>query len=343
MTPLIGHDDNQRQFLAAMRGGKMHHAWILAGPRGLGKHLFARNAAMQLLANDIVSGVDNNDCFDNSLLPVSQQQMIARQSHPDCHELEREAKNDTERKKQEKGQDYDRRRNIRIDQIRALQRRFVTRPSLSDRRVIIINAVDDLERNAANALLKSLEEPPLDTVFLLISHSPGRLLPTIRSRCLIMRFHPLPDDAMAQIVSMMRPDLAQSQYPALMKAAGGIPGHITALLDADITALVDIVDEILTMGDKDHRYRLTLASLLAGKGAAERVGAFLAQLPKILAGHARNSEGARRIACISARTEIEQLARELPRYNYDPQALVFRIGGLLASVAATRDSGTQSD
>ncbi|MEO1045033.1 MAG: AAA family ATPase [Pseudomonadota bacterium] len=334
MTPLIGHHANQRQFLAAIRSGKMHHGWILAGPQGLGKHLFARHAATQLLGSN---APPESDLFDTDILPGPQRQMIDAKTHPDCHELEREAKNDTERKKQEKGQVYECRRNIRIDQVRALQRRFVTRPSLSDQRVIIIDAVDDLERNAANALLKSLEEPPRNTVFLLISHSPGRLLPTIRSRCLMMRFHPLPPEQMQQVIALMQPDLPAEQTRALLDTAGGIPGRINGLLDADVATLVEAVHAILDQGDHDHRHRLTLASLLAGKGAVDRVGAFLSRLPKILADHARRSKGAQRMACISARSEIEQLASELPRYNYDPQALVFRIGGLLASVAATRD------
>ncbi|WOE74025.1 AAA family ATPase [Alterisphingorhabdus coralli] len=334
MTPLIGHSANQRQFLAAIASGKMHHGWILAGPEGLGKHLFARHAATQLLAPD---GPISDDLFDINALPKPQLQMIDSKTHPDCHELEREPKNDTERKKQEKGQDYERRRNIRIDQVRALQQRFVTRPSLSDHRVVIIDAVDDLERNAANALLKSLEEPPANTVFLLISHSPGRLLPTIRSRCLMMRFHPLAMEEMQQAIVVMQPDLNPAQFEALLKAAGGIPGNITGLLDADIGKLLQTVQRILQQGDRDHQQRLALASLLSGKGAAERVGAFLARLPKILADHARTSQGARRMAAIDARSEVEQLASELPRYNYDPQTLVFRIGGLLASVAATSD------
>lgn len=341
MTPLIGHTANQCQFRAAMRSGKMHHGWILAGAQGLGKHLFARHAAAQLLAPDSANppaSARSNDAFDNSTLPSSQLQMIVHQRHPDCHELEREPKNDTERKKHEKGQAYERRRNIRIDQIRALQRRFVTRPSLSDQRVIIIDAVDDLERNAANALLKSLEEPPANTVFLLISHSPGRLLPTIRSRCLIMRFHSLADAEMRRVIATMHSDLPQDRYDAVLAAAGGIPGHVAGLLDTDMSTLLNTVDAILSRGDRDHQHRFALTALLAGKGVNERVGAFLQHLPKILADQARSSEGKHRMACINARAEVEQLASELPRYNYDPQALVFRVGGLLASVAATRDS-----
>ena len=105
-------------------------------------------------------------------------------SHPDFKLLERLPKANSEELA----------RSITVDQVRGLQPLFATTPSLSPRRVVLIDAIDDLERSAANALLKNLEEPPAGTIFLLVSHAPGRLLPTIRSRCRLLRFDPLDDD-----------------------------------------------------------------------------------------------------------------------------------------------------
>src|SRR6202012_4948803 len=106
--------------------------------------------------------------------------------------------------------------SISIDQVRTLQAMFATTPSLSRRRVIVIDAIDDLERPAANALLKNLEEPPAGTIFLLASHAPGRLLPTIRSRCRLLRFETLGDDAMAAIIREEIPEASVEEVAALV-------------------------------------------------------------------------------------------------------------------------------
>ena len=99
--------------------------------------------------------------------------------------------NDDEEKKRAEGKPFQTKRNITIDQVRGMQQRLTTRPTLGSRRAIIIDPADDLEKGAVNALLKSLEEPPVGTFFLLVAHRPGRLLPTIRSRCRMLRFAPL--------------------------------------------------------------------------------------------------------------------------------------------------------
>ena len=98
---------------------------------------------------------------------------------------------DEEERKRDEGKPFKLKRNITVDQIRRMQRRLTTRPTLGARRAVIIDPADDLEKGAVNALLKSLEEPPAGTFFLLVAHRPGRLLPTIRSRCRMLRFAPL--------------------------------------------------------------------------------------------------------------------------------------------------------
>src|SRR3546814_19245555 len=101
---------------------------------------------------------------------------------------------------------------------------FATTPSMSPRRVVLIDAVDDLERGGANALLKSLEEPPAGTIFLLVSHAPGRLLPTIRSRCRLLRFEPLPREAMTSLLRDVLPQERDAEIAALIADGPGPPG-----------------------------------------------------------------------------------------------------------------------
>ena len=166
MTPLYGHDAAVAAFRAGLDSGRLHHGWLIAGPQGVGKATFAAKAALRVLAAGQgrvdAPGLDVPDDHPAAKL-------VAAGSHPDLMKLERLVKDNG-----------DLARSISVDQVRGLQRLFATTASMSPWRVVIIDAIDDLERAAANALLKNLEEPPPHSLFLLVSHAPERLLPTIR-------------------------------------------------------------------------------------------------------------------------------------------------------------------
>jgi DNA polymerase-3 subunit delta' len=211
---LTGHDEAWAEWRAAMASDRMHHAWILAGKRGIGKGAFARAAARALVAE---AGMAQPDM------------------HPDIIVLDHLPSNDTEEAKRADGKPFTLKRNITIDQIRRMQQRLNTRPTLGSRRVIIIDPADDLEKGAVNALLKSLEEPPVGSFFLLVAHRPGRLLPTIRSRCRMLRFEPLADSEVNAILAREAPeaDAATRRRGALAQEIGGKPDRdrIQATLD----------------------------------------------------------------------------------------------------------------
>ena len=160
MTPLYGHDAAVEAFRAGMDSGRLHHAWLVTGPEGIGKALFADKAALRVLADAAGPPVDlaGLDVPDEHRIA----RLVAAGSHPDLMRLERLTK--------EGGTELV--RSIRIDQVRQLQRLFATTPSMSLWRAVVIDSVDDLEPQASNALLKNLEEPPANTVFLLVSHAP---------------------------------------------------------------------------------------------------------------------------------------------------------------------------
>src|SRR5688572_5656758 len=195
MTPLFGHDTAVAAFRDALDSGRLHHAWLISGPRGVGKALFAEKAALRVLAQgqgDLGSpGLDVPDGHPAARL-------AAAGSHPDLMRLERLPK--------ESSSTGELARSISVDQVRSLQRLFNTTASLSAWRAVIVDSIDDLERNAANALLKNLEEPPPSSVFFLVSHSPERLLPTIRSRCRLLRLARLEPDAMASALRSALPE-----------------------------------------------------------------------------------------------------------------------------------------
>ncbi len=203
-----GHDIAAKTFRAAMASGALHHGWILAGPKGIGKASFALKIAHALL--------DNGQ-------PEQTAALIKAGSHPDLKTLRRLPK-ETAKSDDEVGvAEHDLKRNISVDQIRALGPLLGSKPSMGPRRAILIDAIDDLERGAANALLKNLEEPPQGTIFLCISHAPGRLLPTILSRCQMVRFEPLMDTDMRAAIRETKPDIAASELDLLVKAGQGAP------------------------------------------------------------------------------------------------------------------------
>jgi DNA polymerase III subunit delta' len=219
---LIGHEAAEEALEATRARGRLHHAWLLTGPEGVGKATFAYRAARRLLGapEDPAHGVLGASPDH----PVSRQ-IIAR-SHPDLFVLERV------------GEDGKVRKVIPVDEARGLSDFFSKSPASAPHRVAIVDAADDLNVNAANAILKTLEEPPAHGVLLMVSHSPGRLLATIRSRCRRLAFQPLPLEQAAAFVRE-REDVTAEDALRLAKMAGGAPGRAWALAGANAIAMDD--------------------------------------------------------------------------------------------------------
>ena len=246
---LIGHDEPWHEWRGAMAGTRMHHGWILAGKKGLGKASFAVAAARELVATP---GVPQPEF------------------HPDIVMLEPLPANDDEEKKKAEGKPFATKRNISIDQVRAMQHRLETRPTLGDRRVVIIDPADDLEKNAVNALLKSLEEPPRGTFFLLVSHRPGRLLPTIRSRCRTLRFPSLPDSEVADILGRHAAHADAGTRAAAVAAGEGSAGAALGFVEQELGELHAIMLRIVSEGDDYFALRGALAAEIGARPDRER-------------------------------------------------------------------------
>ncbi|GAA4040961.1 hypothetical protein GCM10022281_22400 [Sphingomonas rosea] len=302
----------------------MHHAWLLAGPKGVGKGSFARAAALRVLADAAGPRIDLPG------LEVPPDHRIARLieagSHPDFRLVQREA-HETGANKGEL------RRGIVIDQIRKLQALFQSAPALSDWRVAIIDCMDDLEPQAQQSLLKLLEEPPAKCLLLLVSHVPGRLLPTIRSRCRRLDFATLDEASLDTILRERQPDLTEAARAKLVALAAGSADRALAFAELDLAPLADEALAILGRGDPDNSRRARLASALALKAARPRYTAFLDIVPPLIAAEARRSDGARRARALAAYDQARETAAIAPRLSLDPAATVFGLGTLLASVA----------
>jgi DNA polymerase III subunit delta' len=317
---LMGHASCWREWRAAMASDRMHHAWILAGPRGIGKGAFARAAARALVAEPDVHQPEG--------------------THPDVIVLDPLPANDEEEKKREEGKPYQTKRNISIEQIRRMQGRLITRPTLGARRAVIVDPADDLEKASVNALLKSLEEPPAGTFFLLVAHRPGQLLATVRSRCRVLRFAPLADEDVDRILRERTPSADAATRTAAIAAAEGSPGAALAFVGQDLGPLHAVMQRIMLEGDTGFALRGALAAEVGTRPDRERVVAAIDLARATLAQDLAIATRARQSKLIEAHAAITRLAAQAPTYNFDAGLLIMEIGGLLASAALPREAAT---
>lgn len=318
---MLGHDPAWHEWRGAMASPRMHHAWILAGIAGLGKGSFARAAAAELVAEATVPQPD-------------------AAHHPDIIVLDHLPANDDEEKKRSEGKPFQTKRNISIDQIRTMQRRLNTRPTLGSRRVVIIDPADDLEKNAVNALLKSLEEPPAGTFFLLVAHRPGRLLPTIRSRCRILRFSPLKPGEVDAVLRSRAPQADATSRTAAIAAAEGSPGAALEFVKHDLGPLHILMQRLLREGDPGLVLRGELAMEIGNRPDRGRQLAVLDLARAVLAEELAAAPRLRQLRIIEAHGALTRLSAQAPTYNFDAGLLVMEIGGLLASAALPRETAT---
>ena len=219
----------------------------------------------------------------------------------------------------------ERARSIKVAQVRALNPLFATVPSMSSRRVIVIDEAETFEVSSANALLKRLEEPPQGTIFLLVSHSPGRLLPTIRSRCRVLRFAPLDSAAMTSVLRAQLPDADPSEIAALVEAGDGSPGRAMHYAGLDIAGIDAALRDLITFGDPDNARRLSLSQQLSGKAAQARYEVFLQRTPAFLAAAARQRSGDALGLALKQWEATRSLAAHAVAGSLDVQQVVFTI------------------
>jgi DNA polymerase-3 subunit delta' len=314
---VIGHDVQTAALKAAFASERPHHAWLLTGPQGLGKALFAEQAAIWLLAGR--PGGEGFSGADDSAAAA----LIAAGSHPDFRRLVR-----TE---DDKGK---LRAVIRVDEVRALQPLFRQTPSIADWRVVIVDSADEMNPQSANALLKNLEEPPQQTLFFLISHMPGRLLPTIRSRCRTLRFSRLPDATVDALLERAAPDLDDDDRAILIRLAAGAPGRALRFAEAGVAALAEtLADLATTPPDIAPSKAMALARTLAGKTNGARYAAFLELAPAMIADAARHRRGPALARALADWEAASTLAASAVPLSLDPQAVAFDIAGKVAALA----------
>jgi DNA polymerase III subunit delta' len=323
---LFGHAAAEQALLDAYKSGRMAHAWLIGGPPGIGKATLAFRFARFVLAHPDPAAAQVQAA--HSLIvdpehPVARR--MAAQGQPDFFLLERVINDQT-------GKLFT---QIRVDDVRRLVAFFSATAREGGWRVAVVDAVDDLAREGANALLKVLEEPPARALLLLVSHSPGRELPTIRSRCRRLLLRPLAEeDVRAAVAAMTERDVDDSELAQAAAGSDGSVGRALALLEGQGLALrQQVLDALRQLPNPDPRALHSLADKLAGTDP-EVLAAFLDLVNGWLAqrvgpGHGQKHALAR---VAEAWERINANAREVETYNLDRRPLVFSVFTELAAL-----------
>ena len=325
-TALFGHAEAERALLESYQSGRIPHAWLIGGPSGIGKATLAYRMARFVLAHPDPAAADVQNAKSlavDSEHPVARR--MAAQSHGDLLVLERTL-NDKGKLRQD----------IAVDDVRRSVPFFGSTPGEGGWRVAIVDAVDELNRAGANALLKVLEEPPPRALLLLVSHAPGRELPTIRSRCRRMILRPLFVEDVARAAAIASGRAAND--PELQEATAAADGSVAralSLLDGPALALRQRVLELLAkLPDVDQRALHTLGDALGGT-EPRTLAAFMDIVNAWLSDRLdRGPQETRQLARVAQAWEkVNRTAREVEIYNLERKPLVFSVFGLLAEAA----------
>ena len=316
---LFGHEAAEDFLARSYRSGKMHHAILLEGPEGIGKATLAFR-----LANHILSYPDPSQAPEQ-LSPPDLSSSVSRQiasgaSHNLLH-LTRPVDEKTGRVKT----------TITVEEVRRAGHFFSQTSGTGNWRIVLIDPADDLNRNAANAILKMLEEPPRRSLFLVLSHAPGKLLPTIRSRCQPLRLSPLGDGDLAQALAGLGLPLdgGKTQEMVLGLSKGSV-SQALKLLNYGGTEIITAFGDILTgEGPAARKAMHRLADVLSGKDSEVIFGFFLDHLNDHLMERARQSALAGDLDAADRQAKlVSQIAEQVgtaQAYNLDRKQTILSI------------------
>jgi DNA polymerase-3 subunit delta' len=323
---LFGHADAEQTLLADYKSGRIAHAWLIGGPAGIGKATLAYRMARFVLAHadpraDAVQAATSLAVPPDS--PAARR--IAGQAHPDLLVLERTV--------DDKGK---MRTVIAVEQVRRTVGFFGSTAGEGGWRVCIVDAADELQYpQGSNALLKVLEEPPPRSLFLVVSHAPGRLLPTIRSRCRSLVLRPLDEaDVVAAATAALGGAADEETLRRAAAAADGSVARAIALSGGPQLALRDkVIDLLERLPATDPRALHNLGDSLE-RGGDDLYDIFIETTRNWLSMRLDRTSDVRRLARVADAWErLERAARDTETYNLERKPLVFNVFGFLADAA----------
>jgi DNA polymerase III subunit delta' len=324
---LFGHTDAEQALLASYQSGRVPHAWLIGGPPGIGKATLAYRFARFVLAHPDPAAPEVQKATSLGVDPDHPAaRRIAAQAQGDLLVLERVINEQTDKLYTV----------IRVEDVRRSVSFFGSTAGEGGWRIAIVDSVDDLQREGANALLKVLEEPPKRALLLLLSNAPGRELPTIRSRCRRLLLRPLDQAEVAQAVAAATGGDADG--PEIMDAARVSDGSVAralALLDEDARALRQrVLDLIGQLPEPDPRALHALGDTL-GTSDPQILETFMdlvnGWLSAQLAATAQSKPQMARVA--ESWERVNRAARDVEAYNLERKPFAFAVFDALAEAA----------
>ena len=324
---LFGHADAERALLDAYKSGRVPHAWLIGGPPGIGKATLAYRFARFVLAHPDPQAAEVQNATSLAVDPDNPvAHRIAAQAQGDLLALERVINEQT-------GKLYT---VIRVDDVRRTVSFFGSTAGEGGWRIAIVDSVDDLQREGANALLKVLEEPPARTLLLLVSHAPGRVLATIRSRCRRLLLRPLDEaDVVAAAAAAGGRSADDPELLEAARAAGGSVARTLALLDGAALGLRQrVLDLIAQLPNPDPRALHALGDALGGTDPAT-LETFMDLVNDWLSSRLTDAtQDKRRLAAVAETWDkVNRAARDVEIYNLERKPLVFNVFGALSDTA----------
>ena len=304
---LFGHSQAEHRLIESYKSGRFHHAWLVTGPKGVGKATLAYRLVKYLLRYPDPATAPADNLAVPASDPVSAQ--VEARAHPDLLIIQREA---------DKGK---LKAGISVEMSRKAASFFGKTAGAGGWRVALVDAAEDMNSAAANALLKTLEEPPARSVFILVCNQRGRLLPTIRSRCIELNLCSLSeDDARAALEAL--PGEEPRQGLKNLGHAQGSPGFALALAETGAGSIFARFAETAARGRIDEATRLQVANDLHGKGTDDRFRIFCDLLDGWIAGIAREAaarpeSAGQGLALAEAHDAISHSIRETNALNLD--------------------------
>jgi len=258
-TFLLGQQKAEQVMLDAWKNNSMHNSWLLCGIEGIGKATLAYRFAKFLLSAD----ANKKDSYTS--LEISENnpvyKLVVNNAHPDLKIIERDFTETDKRKvlkaikegdalSDEELKGLKKSAFIRVDDVRTINDFLSKKSADNNWRVVIIDSIDDMNSSSANAVLKILEEPPAKSILLLISHNPGRLLPTIKSRCAKLQMSPLSDNDVASLLRRYRPNLSEKEITGLVAISSGSIGKAIVYSDKNALRYYDDLCKIIYAKDR---------------------------------------------------------------------------------------------
>jgi DNA polymerase-3 subunit delta' len=336
---LLGQESAEQAMLEAWKHNSMHNSWLLCGIEGIGKATLAYRFARFLLSADPTKKANYTSLETGENNPVYK--LTISNAHPDLKVIERDYTETDKRKVLKAIKDGDalseeelkglkKSAFIKVDEVRTINEFLSKKSADNNWRIVIIDSIDDMNSASANAVLKILEEPPAKSILLLISHNPGRLLPTIKSRCAKLNLSPLDDKVLASLLRRYCPQLSEQEISGLKTICSGSIGK--ALVYADHGAL-QYYDDLCRLVSAKEKFKLSELLAYCEAAAKEEDTYALVQelILKFISENMRVTSHIEKLADIWEKTI--KVFDEVNRLNMDKkQVLVNVINGLIKTI-----------